>query len=108
MQKKVPKLQCLWVRKAILELTIEDTKPLPTTSKGKGPGIKNAQSIIDTGIENRLISQKLIGGNKRNPNVEYSPAPSSLSQGNIETELRKGAKIEQYGPPIPEKVLIKM
>ena len=86
-----------------LELTIEDTKPLPTTSKGKGPGIKNAQSIIDTGIENRLISQKLIGGNKRNPNVEYSPAPSSLSQGNIETELRKGAKVEQYGPPIPEK-----
>jgi len=86
-----------------LELTIEDTKPLPTTSKGKGPGIKNAQSIIDTGIESRLISQKLIGGNKKNPNVEYSPAPSSLSQGNIETELRKGAKIEQYGPPIPEK-----
>ena len=86
-----------------LELTIEDTKPLPTTSKGKGPGIKNAQSIIDTGIESRLISQKLIGGNKKNPNVEYSPAPSSLSQGNIETELRKGAKVEQYGPPIPEK-----
>ncbi|MDB4792200.1 hypothetical protein OAG57_05030 [Akkermansiaceae bacterium] len=86
-----------------LELTIEDTKPLPTTSKGKGPGIKNAQSIIDTGIESRLISQKLIGGNKKNPNVEYSPAPSSLSQGNIETELRKGAKVEQYGAPIPEK-----
>lgn len=85
-----------------LELTIEDTKPLPTTSKGKGPGIKNAQSIIDTGIESRLISQKLIGGNKKNPNVEYSPAPSSLSQGNIETELRKGAKIEQYGPAIRE------
>jgi|11_taG_2_1085331.scaffolds.fasta_scaffold10534_2 hypothetical protein len=85
-----------------LELTIEDAKPLPTTSKGKGPGIKNAQSIIDTGIESRPISQKLIGGNKKNPNIEYSPAPSSLSQGNIETELRKGAKIEQYGPPIKE------
>lgn len=87
---------------ADLELTIEDAKPLPTTSKGKGPGIKNAQSIIDTGIESRLISQKLIGGNKKNPNVEYSQAPSSLSQGNIETELRKSAKIEQYGPPIRE------
>lgn len=86
-----------------LELTIEDTKPLPTTSKGKGPGIKNAQSIIDTGIERRIISQKLIGGNKKNPNVEYSQAPSSLGQGNIEKELRKGSKIEQYGPPKSEK-----
>jgi len=85
-----------------LELTIEDAKPLPTTTKGKGPGIKNAQSIIDTGIESRLISQKLIGGNKKNPNVEYSPAPSSKSQGNIETELRKGAKVNQYGPAIRE------
>ena len=85
-----------------LELTIEDTKPLPTTSKGKGPGIRNAQSIIDTGIERRIISQKLIGGTKKKP-VEYSQAPSSLRQGNIETELRKSAKIEQYGPPIKEK-----
>jgi hypothetical protein len=87
---------------AELELTIEDTKPLPTTSKGKGPGIRNAQSIIDTGIERRIISQKLIGGTKKNPNVEYSQARSSLGQGNIENELRKSAKIEQYGAPIKE------
>ena len=70
-----------------VEYMIEDAKPLPTTSKGKGPGIKNAESIIKTGLEARNIpTEKLKDG-------EYSRSPSSMKQASVERALREGAGI---------------
>ena len=70
-----------------VEYMIEDAKPLPTTSKGKGPGIKNAESIIKTGLEARNIpTEKLKDG-------EYSRSPSSMRQASVERALREGAGI---------------
>jgi hypothetical protein len=58
-----------------------DVKPLPTTKKGKGPGIKNAQAIIDTGLSaKKLPTQKLKTG-------EYGKA--GMKQVNIERELNQ-------------------
>ena len=74
-----------------VEYMIEDAKPLPTTSKGKGPGIKNAESIIKTGLEARNIpTEKLKDG-------EYSRSPSSMRQASVERALREGA-----GPGSPK------
>ena len=70
-----------------VEYMIEDAKPLPTTSKGKGPGIKSSQAIIDTGLEARNIpTEKLKDG-------EYSRSPSSMRQASVERALREGAGI---------------
>ena len=68
-----------------VEYMIEDAKPLPTTSKGKGPGIKSSESIIKTGLEAREIPyDKLKDG-------EYSQSRSSKSQASVEKALREGA-----------------
>lgn len=70
-----------------VEYMIEDAQPLSTTKKGKGPGIKSAQAIIDTGLEARQIpTQKLKDG-------EYSRSPSSMRQASVEKALREGAGI---------------
>ena len=77
-----------------VELAIEDARPLPTTKKGKGPGQKSAESIIQTGLESRrLPTEKLKDG-------EYSTSPSSMRQASIERALREGA-----GPGSPKPVL---
>jgi len=70
-----------------VELTIEDAKPLPTTSKGKGPGIKNAEAIIQTGLESKQIPYDTLKSG------EYSFSKSSLGQASIEKALREGAGI---------------
>ena len=58
-----------------------DVKPLPTTKKGKGPGIKNAQAIIDTGLSaKKLPTQKLKTG-------EYGKG--GMKQVNVERELNQ-------------------
>lgn len=68
-----------------VEYMIEDAQPLSTTKKGKGPGIKSAQAIIDTGLEARNIpTEKLKDG-------EYSRSPSSMRQASVERALREGA-----------------
>ncbi len=68
-----------------VEYMIEDAQPLSTTKKGKGPGIKSAQAIIDTGLEARNIpTEKLKDG-------EYSRSPSSMKQASVERALREGA-----------------
>lgn len=68
-----------------VELSIEDARPLPTTSKGKGPGIKSSEAIIQTGLESREIPyDKLKDG-------EYSQSASSKSQASVEKALREGA-----------------
>ncbi|MHA2218596.1 MAG: hypothetical protein ACXACY_21935, partial [Candidatus Hodarchaeales archaeon] len=72
-----------------LELMAEDVKPLPTTSKGKGPGIKNAEAIIETGLERKsLPTEKLESG-------EYSQAKSGMKQVSIERELNKPKTIDK-------------
>lgn len=76
-----------------VEYMVEDAKPLPTTSKGKGPGIKSSESIIKTGLEAREIPyDKLKDG-------EYSQSRSSKSQASVEKALREGA---QPGSPKPK------
>lgn len=68
-----------------VEYMIEDAQPLSTTKKGKGPGIKSAQAIIDTGLEAKNIpTEKLKDG-------EYSRSPSSMRQASVERALREGA-----------------
>ena len=75
-----------------VEYMIEDAKPLPTTTKGKGKGIKSSQAIIDTGLEARNIpTEKLKSG-------EYSQSRSSMKQASVEKALREGA---QPGAPKP-------
>tara|TARA_B100000035_G_scaffold297286_1_gene289939 strand:- start:824 stop:2080 length:1257 start_codon:yes stop_codon:yes gene_type:complete len=70
-----------------VEYMIEDAKPLPTTSKGKGPGIKSSEAIIKTGLESREIPyDKLKDG-------EYSQSRSSKSQASVEKALREGAGV---------------
>ena len=70
-----------------VEYMIEDAKPLPTTSKGKGPGIKSSEAIIKTGLESRQIpTSKLKDG-------EYSRSPSSMKQASVERALREGAGV---------------
>jgi hypothetical protein len=72
-----------------LELMAEDVKPLSTTSKGKGPGIKNAEAIIETGLERKsLPTEKLESG-------EYSQAKSGMKQVSIERELNKPKTIDK-------------
>lgn len=69
-----------------VELAIEDAKPLPTTSKGKGPGIKNAEAIIKTGLESKQIPYDTLKSG------EYSFSKSSLGQASVEKALREGAQ----------------
>ena len=70
-----------------VEYMIEDAKPLPTTTKGKGPGIKSSEAIIKTGLEARQIpTSKLKDG-------EYSRSPSSMKQASVERALREGAGV---------------
>ena len=70
-----------------VEYMIEDAQPLSTTKKGKGPGIKSAEAIIETGLEARNIpTEKLKDG-------EYSQSPSSMKQASVERALREGAGI---------------
>ena len=70
-----------------VEYMIEDAKPLPTTSKGKGPGIKSSEAIIKTGLESRQIpTSKLKDG-------EYSRSPSSMKQASVDRALREGADV---------------
>ena len=65
-----------------------DVKPLPTTKKGKGPGIKNAQAIIDTGLSaKKLPTQKLKSG-------EYGKG--GMKQVNIERELNQSKVPDKY------------
>lgn len=76
-----------------VEYMIEDAKPLPTTTKGKGKGIKSSEAIIKTGLEAREIPyDKLKDG-------EYSQSRSSKSQASVEKALREGA---QPGSPKPK------
>ena len=70
-----------------VEYMIEDAKPLPTTSKGKGPGIKNAESIIKTGLESKQIPYDTLKSG------DYSFSKSSLGQASVEKALREGAGI---------------
>jgi hypothetical protein len=73
-----------------LELMAEDVKPLSTTPKGKGPGIKNAQAIIETGLERKsLPTEKLKSG-------EYSQAKSGFKPVNIERELNQPRGEDKY------------
>tara|TARA_Y100000114_G_C11757536_1_gene327745 strand:+ start:607 stop:2037 length:1431 start_codon:yes stop_codon:yes gene_type:complete len=105
-----------------VEYMIEDAKPLPTTSKGKGKGIKSAEAIIQTGLEARQIptdklapakftEEKVIKDGKlvdvikkplpKGEDVgysEYSQSRSSKSQASVEKALREGA---QPGAPKP-------
>ena len=70
-----------------VEYMIEDARPLPTTTKGKGPGIKSSEAIIKTGLEARQIpTSKLKDG-------EYSRSPSSMKQASVERALREGAGV---------------
>lgn len=69
-----------------VELAIEDAKPLPTTSKGKGPGIKTSEAIIKTGLEAREIPYDKVKSG------EYSFSKSSLGQASVEKALREGAQ----------------
>jgi hypothetical protein len=72
-----------------LELMAEDVKPLATTPKGKGPGIKAAQSIIETGLmPKKLPTEKLKSG-------EYSQAKSGMKQVKIERELNQPKTIDK-------------
>ena len=65
-----------------------DVKPLPTTKKGKGLGIKNAQAIIDTGLSaKKLPTQKLKSG-------EYGKG--GMKQVNIERELNQSKVPDKY------------
>ena len=76
-----------------VEYMIEDARPLPTTTKGKGPGVKSSEAIIKTGLEAREIPyDKLKDG-------EYSQSRSSKSQASVEKALREGA---QPGSPKPK------
>ncbi len=102
-----------------LELMAEDVKPLATTPKGKGPGIKAAQSIIETGLmpkklpteklsEAKFTEEKIIKGGKlvgvkkvplpKGETVgygEYSSAPSGMKQVKIEKELNVSKTIDK-------------
>jgi hypothetical protein len=69
-----------------VELAIEDAKPLPTTSKGKGPGIKTSEAIIKTGLEAKEIPYDKVKSG------EYSFSKSSLGQASVEKALREGAQ----------------
>lgn len=72
-----------------LELMAEDVKPLPTTPKGKGPGIKAAESIIQTGLyPKKLPTDKLKSG-------EYSQSKSSMKSVSIERELNQPKGIDK-------------
>lgn len=72
-----------------LELMAEDVKPLPTTPKGKGPGIKAAESIIQTGLyPKKLPTNKLKSG-------EYSQSKSSMKSVSIERELNQPKGIDE-------------
>jgi hypothetical protein len=72
-----------------LELMAEDVKPLPTTPKGKGPGIKAAESIIQTGLyPKKLPTDKLKSG-------EYSQSKSSMKSVSIERELNQPKSIDK-------------
>ena len=65
-----------------------DVKPLPTTKKGKGPGIKNAQAIIDTGLSaKKLPTQRLKSG-------EYGKG--GMKQVKVERELNKSKVPDKY------------
>lgn len=102
-----------------LELMAEDVKPLATTPKGKGPGIKAAKSIIDTGVlpkkvptdklkpakftEEKIIKGgKLVGVKKiplpKGEDVgygEYSQSKSSLKKVNISKELNQSKTLDK-------------
>jgi len=69
-----------------VELAIEDAKPLPTTSKGKGPGIKTSEAIIQTGLEAKEIPYDKVKSG------DYSFSKSSLGQASVEKALREGAQ----------------
>jgi len=72
-----------------LELMAEDVKPLSTTPKGKGPGIKAAESIIQTGLyPKKLPTDKLKSG-------EYSQSKSSMKSVSIERELNQPKGIDK-------------
>jgi hypothetical protein len=72
-----------------LELMAEDVKPLSTTAKGKGPGIKAAESIIQTGLyPKKLPTDKLKSG-------EYSQSKSSMKSVSIERELNQPKGIDK-------------
>jgi len=72
-----------------LELMAEDVKPLSTTPKGKGPGIKAAESIIQTGLyPKKLPTDKLKSG-------EYSQSESSMKSVSIERELNQPKGIDK-------------
>ena len=68
-----------------VEYMIEDAKPLPTTSKGKGKGIKSSEAIIKTGLESKQIPYDTLKSG------DYSFSKSSLGQASVEKALREGA-----------------
>ena len=68
-----------------VEYMIEDTKPLPTTTKGKGKGIKSSEAIIKTGLESKQIPYDTLKSG------DYSFSKSSLGQASVEKALREGA-----------------
>ena len=68
-----------------VEYMIEDAKPLPTTSKGKGKGIKSSEAIIQTGLESKQIPYDTLKSG------DYSFSKSSLGQASVEKALREGA-----------------
>ena len=69
-----------------VDLAIEDARPLPTTKKGKGKGIKSAEAIIKTGLESKQIPYDTLKSG------EYSFSKSSLGQASVEKALREGAQ----------------
>jgi hypothetical protein len=68
-----------------VEYMIEDAKPLPTTTKGKGKGIKSSEAIIKTGLESKEIPYDTLKSG------DYSFSKSSLGQASVEKALREGA-----------------
>jgi len=102
-----------------LELMAEDVKPLPTTPKGKGPGIKAAESIIQSGVSPKKLptdklapakftEEKIIKGGKlvgvkkiplpKGEDIgygEYSQSKSSMKSVSIERELNQPKGIDK-------------
>ena len=102
-----------------LELMAEDVKPLPTTPKGKGPGIKAAESIIQSGVSPKKLptdklapakftEEKIIKGGKlvgvkkiplpKGEDIgygEYSQSKSSMKSVSIERELNQPKGIDE-------------
>lgn len=102
-----------------LELMAEDVKPLSTTTKGKGPGIKAAESIIQSGVSPKKLptdklapakftEEKIIKGGKlvgvkkiplpKGEDIgygEYSQAKSGYKPVSIERELNQPKTIDK-------------